>query len=132
VMEAKTNGRLTKAYVDDGLDKQRVYSEDLFSRATKRVDTIVGEIVQRHCADVEKRLREALDKMRPAASSDVKPVEEVLPNANVRMLTSLNNTFMKLAADYTRATGLRVNSVAFIYRDGAAVCRAEVGANYPS
>lgn len=127
-MEGKTNGRLTKAYVDSGLDIQRMYAEDLFSRATKRVEAMVGEIVQRHCSDVEKRLREALGKLRP---DDEKPVHEILPNANVRMLNSLNGAFIKLANDYTRATGLRVNSVAFTYQNCVAVCRAEIGANYP-
>lgn len=96
-MTTKINGRLTKAYVDEAVNAQRVYSEDLFSRATKRVDVII-----------EERLKKALEVMRP----DVPKVS--LPQANERALTLVKQSLEKLAQDYEHVTGQRLYRIEFI------------------
>jgi hypothetical protein len=108
-MVATKNERLSKAYVDNAvdtaMDAQRQYSENLFSKAEKRVSTLVDE-----------KLKLALSTIRPEESVDLEPVRTKMPyviKQNAECLDLLKARLSALVTQYEISTGFRVRCVYF-------------------
>jgi hypothetical protein len=111
-MSTKTNERLTKNYVDEGLDKQRQYSETLFDKAEGRVKIILNDMV-------DKKFKEALAVIRPKVvptlTDSVKQIS--LKQANEDMLKLLKVQLQKLAGTYCKYSGFKLNAASFTWSE---------------
>ena len=101
--EQKTE-RFGKAYVDDAIDAQRKYAEDLFVGAEKRV-----------LAQLEQRLKDLNAQAHPAK-------QEPLWSQNGAALCELQDALNRLVGEYTLKTGLQVHSVRVKYSGQSVTC----------
>lgn len=107
------NARLSKTYVDNAvdaaMDAQRQYSEELFSRADKRVRTQFEEL--------EVKMKTALTTLRPEEQTmQVEEMSTTMPiveRQNSECLEVLKRRMAALVMQYELATGLRVRCVYF-------------------
>lgn len=114
--------RVTKEFVnnavDAGMDAQRQYSEELFSRADKRIKTQFEEL--------EVRLKTALTTIRPEKTLDIEPVHTRMPyaaNSNAECMAVLKSKMLGLVTQYEIATGLRVRCVYFEHMNGLTIVK---------
>ena len=118
-MVAKTKDDMKK-YVDEAVDAQRIYTEDLFSKATQRVSKVIDE-------QLESKLKAALAVIRPVESSSVEEFKmPVIYRHQEECLEILKRRISLAVSQYELATSLRVKHVVFGHIDGHIIARPVV------
>jgi hypothetical protein len=102
----------TKDYVDQSIDAQRQFAENLFSKSEGRVKLILDHMV-------EAKLKEALATIRPEKESTLRRPQTTrfIGKDNMDHLKLLRDAIAEAVLQYEFDTGLRVRSV-FISRTG--------------
>jgi hypothetical protein len=105
--DVSTVDQPTRDYVDQSIDAQRQYAENLFGKAASRV---ANDVLAKIDAQIEARFKKALETIRPTANAI--DLQVPLSQRNWLAYDTLRKRVLEAVTEYQTESGLLVRYIA--------------------